>query len=792
MFQSYFKTAWRTILKSKGYSLINITGLAMGMAVALLIGLWVYNEYSYDRWLPGYEQAYQVKVNFTGEQGTRTQDAVSLPLVDVLRKDVPGIRVVAESDWMGSHDLMVGDKKLYSTGAMIGEGFLSIFRFPLLKGNAASVLKDPFSIVLTQSTAVALFGDQDPMNKLVKLDNYHDLKVTGILRDLPKNTSFDFNYLIPYSYNDATEPWYKQARTSWTNNSFQIFVALEPSADVARVSARVKKLIWDHSVPMRVANPEVLLHPLKDWRLRSGFKDGKAAGGFIDYVRLFSIIGGLVLLIACINFMNLSTARSEKRAKEVGVRKTMGASRRDLVARFLSESVLTAILAFFLAIGLVQLVLPAFNGLIKSSVHIPFESGVFWVIMLEYVLATGLLAGSRPAWYLSSFNPVRVLKGVIQNGRSASLSRKMLVTLQFSCSIALIISTIIVYQQIQYTKNRPTGYSRERLMMTDMSGDLNNNYTALRNSLLKSGIVESVSAASSPATNIYFHTGVNNWPGRPADEPRLNIGAISVAGDYFNTLGMELSGGRDFKGSYQMDSATIILNEAAVRRMHLQQPIGARITWNDNETAEVVGVVKDAVMESPFSPVMPLIFYPGRGFSTVFYRVNPQVKTHDAIAALAGIFGQYNPAYPYIYHFVDEEYARKFDLEVLVGKLAGIFAGLAIFISCLGLFGLASFMAEQRGKEIGIRKVLGASVPQLWMLLSKDFLLLVGISCVIASPVAWYYLQHWLQGYEYRIHIGPVVFILAAVAAVLITLVTVSFQAIKAALANPSQRLRTE
>lgn len=792
MFKNYFRTAWRNIKASKGYSALNILGLAAGMAVALLIGLWVYNEYSYDRWLPGYKDLYQVKFTYTYEGQMHTQDAVSLPLSDVLRKEVPGVRYVAESDWMGFHGLVAGDKKIYLDGATIGGDFLKMFQYPLLQGNAATSMKDPYSIVLTESTARALFGSADPMNKMVKLDNAYSLKVTGILKDLPKNSSLQFHYLVPYSFLDATNDWVKDARMRWTNNSFQIFVALDPNASYSQVAAKVKGFVPEHSPEMRPSKAQILLHPLKDWRLFSEFKDGKAVGGFIDYVRLFSIIGILVLLIACINFMNLATARSERRAREVGVRKAIGSRRRDLIFQFLMESVVITLLSFVVTIGLVELVLPSFNNLTKSNIHIPYGNIIFWAVMVGFVLLTGLLAGSRPAFYLSSFQPVKVLKGTFHTGRSATLARKILVVLQFSCSIGLIVSTIVVYRQIRHAKDRSAGYDQNRLVMTDMSSELYKNYTVLRNELLASGLVESVAASSFNVTDLNSHTDVSEWPGKKAGDEGVSIGAVCVTGGYFSTLRLPFVAGKEFEGIYAHDSAKVILNESAVKRMGLKQPVGQTIVWNGGHKVQIIGVARDVVMESPFTPVSPTIFYSERWANSMIYRLAAGVKTQDALVKIERMFSKYNPAYPYIYHFVDDEYARKFDLEMLIGKLAGIFAGLAIFISCLGLFGLAAYMAEQRGKELGIRKVLGASVVQLWLLLSWDFLLLVGISCLIASPVAWYYLHHWLEGYEYRISIGPGIFIISGAIAILITLVTVSFQAIRAALANPVKNLRSE
>ncbi len=782
------------MLNNKGYSALNIVGLAAGMAVALLIALWVVNEYSYDKFLPGYKSLYQVELNFTDpHEGEHTQQAVSLPIADVLRKEYPEVKYVAETDWMGQHGLLVGTKKLYMNGAAIGSDFLKMFQYPLIKGNKNDVLKDPFSIVLTESTAKALFGATDPVGKLVKIDNKYNVKVTGVMNDVPKNSTLQFSYLLPFAFNEATQDWMKNVRTTYYNNSFQIFVQLKAGVDYAKLAPKIRNIVYKGGPKMRPVKPVVLLHPLADWHLYSEFKNGKEAGGFIDYVRMFSIIGALVLLIACINFMNLSTARSERRAREVGVRKAIGSQRRDLIFQFLTESILITFISFLLSVLFVQLALPSFNTLTGASISIPYSNAVFWTIMIVYVLATGLLAGSRPAFYLSSFSPVKVLKGSIQIGKAAALPRKILVVLQFSCSIALIISTVIVYQQIQHAKDRPTGYSADRLVSTDMSDDLNNHYDALKNDLLATGTVESVARASSPVTGIYWHTGIEKWPGQGVGELGINVGAVSVSDGYFRTVGMKLAEGRDFSSNWSADTSNIIINEAAARRMGLKEPLNQLVTFDGiTGQAKIVGVVKDALMESPFTPVEPTVFVHGRGSNFAMYRLSRGANTHEAIEKIGKIFDRYNPAYPFSYRFVNDEYNSKFNLEVLVGKLAGVFAALAIFISCLGLFGLAAYVAEQRTKEIGIRKVLGASVAQVWLLLSRDFIVLVMISCVIASPIALYFLHGWLQKYDYRISIGPGVFALSALAAFMITLITISFQAIRAALTNPVKSLRSE
>lgn len=784
------------MLKNKVYSALNIVGLTAGMAVALLIGLWVSEQYSYDRFWPDYRQLYHVRFNFTDpKDGTHTQDAVCLPLADVLRSTIPGFKYVAETDWVGSqvHNLKVGDKKFLLSGGMVNPDFLKIFRQPFVKGDPNTVLKDVYSIIINESTAKALFGDADPINKTIRVDNQHDVKVTGVYKDLPVESSVKYSYLLPFSYKVLTEDWMKNARTQWTNNSFEMWVELQPGVNQAQIAPKIKDLLVKYSPNYKRSKGEVILQPIGNTHLFSDYKNGKEAGGFIDYVHMFSVIGALVLLIACINFMNLSTARSEKRAREVGVRKAIGSQRKDLIFQFLTESLMITFAAFLFSLMLVQLASGQFNTLTGSSVRVPYSDPVFWVIMIGYVLFTGLLAGSRPAFYLSSFKPVKVLKGTIQAGKAATVPRKILVVLQFSCSIALIISTVIIYQQIQYVKDRPIGYSADKLASTGMSDDLSKNYNALKNDLLASRMVESVTKASSPLTGIYWHTGVDKWPGQTPGELGINVGGVTITDSYFKTVGMKFAEGRDFSSDWAADTLNVIVNEAAVKRMGLKQPLNRLINYAGLAyQVRIIGVVKDALMESPFTPAEPTIFNHGRGGNFVIYRLNAGVNPHEAMDKVKRIFDKYNPAFPFEYVFVDKEYDRKFNLEVLIGKLAGLFAGLAIFISCLGLFGLAAYVAEQRSKEIGVRKVLGASITQLWMLLSKDFILLVMISCVIASPLALYFLKPWLQKYNYHVSIGPGVFLLSAIAAMVITIVTISFQAIKAALANPVRSLRSE
>lgn len=789
MFRNYFKTAWRNITRTIGYSALNIVGLSIGMAVALLIGLWVYDQYSFDKFLPEYKSVYRVQRNFNSNGDTLTFQTTSLKLAEALRTQIPEIEYVAESDWTGENGLIVGDKKLYINGAISGTDLFKIFQYTFIKGNANTVFKDPYSIVLTQALAKSLFGSEDAMNKMVRFNNAHDLKVTGIIKDLPANASFSFKYVVPTSYKYAVNPQIKiNGLSTYGNNNLQIFVKLKPGVNYAQVAPKIRNIEHTEEGNINAMNSYVTLQPMERWHLYSNYVNGKDTAGFFEYVKMFSIIGLLVLIIACINFINLTTARSEKRAREVGVRKAIGSQKKDLIVQFLLEAFLLTVIAFVFAVLFAWLSLPAFNTLTVSHISMPVGNIYFWLILSGCLLLTALLAGSRPAFYLSSFNPVTVLKGTMKAGKS-SLSRKIFVVIQFSCSIALIVSTVIIYQQIQYAKNRPAGYSLNRLMMTNMNDDLNKNFTALKNELSAKGIVSFITTATSPATDVWWHSDVDQWQGKNPGET-IEMGTIIVSEDYFKTLGMRMHEGRDFFNAY--DSTSVIFNEAAIKRMRLTNPVGQKIAWQGRQFT-IAGIVKDALMISPFKAADPTMFYcspdPQR---SLLYKLSSNIKTQEAVAQLTVIFNKYSPAYPYTYTFSDEQYAAKFNLEMLIGKLAGVFAALAIFISCLGLFGLAAYVAEQRTKEIGIRKVLGASVQQVWLLLSKDFIVLVLISCLIAIPVSFYFLHNWLMNYDYRISIGAGVFVLGALMALLITVITVSFQAIKAAMANPVESLRTE
>jgi len=794
MLKNFIKTAWRNLAKNKVYSFINIAGLATGMAVAMIIGLWIYDEASANRHFKNYETLYQVMMHQTFDGVRYSQVALPFPIGEELKTKYPDFKGVAMCDWGGKHSLIYGEKKISKFGHFIGEDAMNMFSIKIFDGDKTP-LHDPYSIVLTDETAKILFGNENPIGKVVKMDNQTNLKVTAVVAKQPKNSSFTFDYLIPWQLQETIYSWIKQYnKTNWGNNSWQTFVQLNDNASLASVNAKIKNVVISHFTDentLKSIKPEVFIHPMSKWRLYNDFKDGKNTGGFIKYVRMFGILGFIVLVIACINFMNLSTARSEKRAKEVGVRKAVGSGRKQLVSQFLSESMLISVMAFLLALVIVVISLPYFNKLTDKDMSLQVTNPFFWIIMIVFTVLTGLLAGSYPAFYLSSFNPVRVLKGNFKAGKSSFLPRKILVVLQFASSVVLMIGTIIINQQIQYGKNRPIGFNNKGLITVDWSDDIAKNYETMRQELLSTGAVVAVCKTNSPPSDIYSNNNGWEWKGSQPVEKSTPFSTIATSYDYTKTLGIKLIEGRDFSRDFA-DSNSVLLNEAAVKRMRLKHPIGEMLKWNGKPMV-VIGVLPDVQMESPFRAISPLTVIFDQGWvNFVNIRINPNMPVSKAISLMKPIFDKYNPAFPFEYQFADEQYAKKFNYEELVGNLAGIIAVLAIFISCLGLFGLASFTAEQRVKEIGVRKVLGASVLNLWQLLSKDFVILVLTSCVIAIPVAWYFMKQWLKNYDYKTSIGADVFVLVVAMAVAITLVTVSFQAIKAAMANPVKSLRSE
>jgi putative ABC transport system permease protein len=792
MLNNYLKTAWRSLLRGKSFSIINISGLIVGMAGATLILLWLFNEVSYDRFHVNGDRIYQVygMTDIPGEKHY-TIDIVSQPLGPAMKQKFPDVESFSRLIDVNHFLFTAGDKSFTQLrGDFVDPDFLRIFSFPLVEGGRAQPLGTVYSIVLTEKLARKLFGTTDVVGKTVRLDSADNFTVTGVLKDLPPNTEFDFEYLLPWSYLKKLG-WNNE---DWVNNNSYTFLLLRPHTDLAAFNGKIRDFtrvntgqynLWLHFV-----------YPLRKWHLYSSFDNGVPVGGRIDTVKVFALIAAFILLIACINFMNLSTARSEKRAKEVGVRKVAGAGRGSLISQFMTESFLTVMISGSLSLLLVQLLLPAFGRLVGTELAVPYSSRGFWLGAAGFLLFTSLLAGSYPAFYLSAFKPVGIFRKQFRRTRAAFSPRRVLVVLQFTFAIVLIISTLIVRQQLQYAEDRDTGYSRNNLVYVHFEGDIEKNYPLIRQELLQSGVAVSVSKNWTDMATGGSRTWGYRWPNESPRDTTTGIGIYSTDAGLVRTAGMHLIAGRDIDiYRYRTDSFAILLNEIAVKWMGFKDPIG-QVLYNpyENTRWHVVGVVRDFVYGTPYGEVPPaMIQGPASAvFTTMHIRFNPANPTAASLEKTRAIFRRYNAAYPFDYHFVDQEYARKFEDEQRTRTMAGLFAGLAIFISCLGLFGLSAFVAESRIKEIGVRKVLGASVSGITRLLSIDFIRLVLIAFAIAAPVALYAMNRWLAGYAYRITMGWAVFALAGTLAVAIALLTVSFQAVRAATVNPVDSLRSE
>ena len=786
-----FKITFRHLLKNKSYTAINITGLAAGMAVTLLISLWIRDEVTFNHWHEKHNRLAQVMdvQEINGE--SITGEAIAIPLAEELRNDyADDFKRVAIVYPNFTHTIAAGEKRLSQSGVWASPDFPEMLTLKMLHGKR-DALKAPTAVIINQSLATALFGSADPMGKAIRMDNRTDLQVGGVYEDLPQSTAFYGTQLfLPWDRAVSTIPWLKDEISKWDTHYWKLFVELNEGIDMEKASAKISGVVQQH---LKTGKETLLLHPMNKWHLYNEFRNGRVSGGRIRLVWLFGAIGALVLLLACINFMNLSTARSAKRAKETGIRKAIGATRAQLIRQFLSESLLLSFLSFVLAVGLVWWLLPLFNRITEKQIVIPFQSPWLWAAGISFTVLTGLLAGSYPAFYLSSFRPVKILKGGFTAGRFSLLPRNALMVVQFSVSIALIIGTVIVYQQIQYAKNRPVGYTREGLINLTMNTPemFGAPYNELRAALLESGAVADMAKASHPTTENPGNSDDLSWEGK-APGVAAPIGFVTVSHDYGHTIGWQIKEGRDFSRSFPTDTGALILNEAAVKLIGLKHPIGKMIQAG-GEPHMIVGVVKDMVMASPYTPVQPVIFSLQYGvYNALTVRVNPAMPLRTALAGIAGVFRKFNPEGPFDFTFTDELYAKKFSDEERIARLTTVFAVLAVFISCLGILGLAAFLAEQRTKEIGIRKVMGATVSGILLLLSKDFVKLVMIALLVAAPLTWYFMQRWLDHYAYHTPVSVWLFIATGAGTIFITLLTVGYQSAKAALMNPVKSLRTE
>ena len=788
MLLNYFKIGFRNLWKNKRFSAINLLGLSIGMAAAILILLWIQHELSFDRFHKDQDRLYKAmnRAEFDGK--LQVWSSTPKILGPTLKAEYPDIEYMSRSN-DSKVLLKVGDKKLNGSGMYADPDFLHMFSFKLKAGNIDKALDGTYSVIITESLAKKLFDDENPMGKVISMNPYTEpsnFTVTGIMEDLPNNTQFAFEFLVPWKFMKVLgfdDEW-------WGNNSIATFIKLKPTVNVAAFNEKIKNVTISHS--NKSEETEVFLHPVSKQRLWSQFENGINVGGRISLVRLFLVIGGLILLIACINFMNLSTARSEKRAREVGIRKVVGAQRGSLIGQFLGESVMLTLISGLVALIIVQLSLPAFNTLVSKVLFVPYNNLYFWLAALGFVLFTGLLAGSYPAFYLSSFRPIRVLKGAVHKVQALITPRKLLVVTQFTIAIVLIISTIIIRQQIKHAQDRDAGYNKSDLGYIFLTQEISKNYELISQSLLSSGAVVSMSKTSAPLTQNWSNSWGIDWEGKDKSA-KIVLDRFCTDGNIVHTAGFTLLKGRDINlKEFPGDSLSALVNESAAKIMGFKDPVGK--TYDDmGEKWTIVGVVKDVILASPYLPKLPMVIAGPKGwFNVLHLRLNPDRSTAASLKVVEDIFKKFNPDYPFDFIFIDTEYEKKFNDEKRIATLASLFAGLTIFISCLGLFALATYMAENRIKEIGVRKVLGASVLSITTLLSKDFLALVLVALVIATPIAWWAMHTWLQDYTYRISIQWWVFILAGAGAILIALATVSYNSIKAAMSNPTKSLRSE
>lgn len=787
MLRNYFKLALRNQLNNKLYSALNIIGLAVGLAAGVLILLWVSDEMSYNKFYKNLPNLYLVMQNQTQGGITYTFRSTPGPLSEALRAEIPEIKTVGHCTFNNKHLLTVANNSFYEEGVFAEPEFCQIFDFPVLSGDPIAALKDANSVVLCEQAAKRLFGNQNAIGQTLRYNNEVDLKVGAVLKDIPKNSSIQFDVLLPYvQYKRENSSWIN----SWGTNAMPTWLELQPQADVATLNKKLENYIQSKNPD---ASAHIFAYPIARWRLYNKFENGKQNGGRIDTVILLGVIGIFILLIACINFMNLATARSERRAREVGIRKAIGASRGSIIGQFLSEAMVLTAVALVFGLALARLALPAFNRFYDKEIALDFSNWQLWTIILILGGLTGLVAGSYPAFVLSNFQPARVLKGnqMGRGWRKGGLLRKGLVTFQFGVAIFLIISTIVIFRQLEYVQQRPIGYDSENLIEIVARGTMINHYQALKNELLQLPGVQSVSGGMDDMVSFNSNTSGLQWPGKTPDQDFL-VAMTGVDYDWTKTMGVKIVEGRDFSPEYGADTFSCILNQTAVRRMGLKDPVvGTKIT---NDTAyTVVGVVEDFVYNDAFGVVEPLfIGLDHTNLNSFFVRIKNDGNWKKLLQEMEAVHKKINPAYPFTFKFTKEEYQKNFDEIRQMGQMSNVFGGLAILISCLGLFGLSAFVAERRTKEIGIRKALGASITQVWMSLSQDFIKPVLLACLLAAPLATWAMNKLLLRFDYRIELAWWMYAVAGLIAIFIAIITVSFQGISAATANPIKSLRNE
>ncbi len=787
MISNYFKIAFRSLLKSKTFSLINMAGLALGLAVFILIMLWVRNEKSYNDFHVGKDRIALVMTNqASSNDEVSTFPATPTMLYNAMKKDLPAVEYISRSSWGDVKLLSVGDKNISERGLFVDPEFLKLFSFPLVKGNADKVLREPNTVLISEAIADKFFGNEDPVGKMITVERSLFYKVEGVLKDVPANSTIKFDFLMPM--NDYVRLSIG-GKENWSNNNIRTYVKLKEGAEPSKLNVVLKDFVQQYTDQQKKAN--LFLFDLKDWYLRNDFKNGAyAGGGRITYVNLFVVIAIFILLLACINFMNLSTARATQRAKEVGVRKAIGAGKKSLIIQFISESVLLSAIAGMIALFFVYITLPFFNNLLDKHITIDLTNIRNGCYYLAIIVVTGLLAGSYPALVLSSFKPVKVLKSVADKTPGSAVGvRKALVVAQFAVSVMLIAGTVVVYQQLDYIKNKNLGYKKENLLWFPNSIASDKNETAIREFKKVPGVTQ-----VGRATNTFTSSNNNGdgviWPGKQEGE---DVFFSFISGDHaiIQTMGIEMKEGRAFSKDFSTDTASFIVNEEAVRRMGLKNPVGETIaTYSGKGT--IVGVAKDFHIESLHKAVPPLIIECRPDWTWLYFVRTDGKNVQQTIAGLEKVYKAMAPGYLFDYTFQDDEYEQLYRSEQQIGILVNWFAFFAIFISCLGLLGLTIFTVERKRKEIGIRKVLGASVSHIVSLIGKQFLVLILLAIAIAIVPSWYFMNNWLQGYTYRVNMGWWVMAIAGGFALAVALLTISLQAISAASANPVKTLRTE
>ncbi|MCG2617084.1 ABC transporter permease [Terrimonas sp. NA20] len=783
MFRTNLKIAWRNLLKDKQFALINVFGLATGLTCAILIFLWIDDELKYDKFFNSDERLYQLMEFKAGDESTASAQSSGL-LADAVAKQVRGVdyaAAVAPPDWFPQYTLSADEKNIKATGQYAGKDYFNIFSFKLIEGNKSQVLENKNSIVISDELAQKLFGQTTNVTgRPVRFDQDTTFFVSGVFEKVPAQSSQQFDFVLPFDYFKSIKEWVNL----WDHSGPLCYVLLNRNTDIQIFNRNVADIITRSTGN---ASRKVLATRFSDAYLY-GLNSGKAGdSGKIGYVKLFSLLALFILSVACINFMNLSTAKASRRLKEIGIKKVVGARRPQLIFQFLTESLLLTLLAAAFALFFVSLLIPAFNQITGKQISFHLTPDLLLSFIL-IIVATGLLAGCYPALYLSKFNPLNVLKGKIGSSVGEVLSRKGLVVFQFTLSTVLIVAVMVIYQQIQFIQSKDTGYNKNNIVRFSAEGAIKGKETVFIEALKKiGGVINASSTYHKIVGRGYNHSGME-WAGKEP-QPEIFFDAFEVDYDFVETMGMQLSEGRTFSKKFGNDSSNIVLNETAVKRMGLKDPVGKTIR-RFGKDVQIIGVVKDFHFESLHEPIKPayLFLYGG---NTIIASVETG-KMQEAIRSMEELYTKFNPGFPFTYSLLDEAFQKQYESESRVSALSRYFAGLAIIISCLGLFGLAAFSAQKRRKEIGVRKVVGASVANITAMLSTDFLRLILISLIIAFPLSWWIMSTWLQNFAYRITINPYIFIIAGISIIMLTLFTVTFQSVKAAMTNPVKSLRSE